>query len=405
MYVRITSMHVVPFDIGTHIDDKKKRKIEQALQEYEPKEISELMENITMGACLAKRLSDNVSLYIYNYGVGVFVIWDAQPFKSNDKDFGIRFSRSRSNTHHAIYNNNHAASSLMRKVMDTIWKSLKKRRLRKTIDAEWGLKNVRGLLYAMTVDYLESPKEIANYTVLDKKNLCIILNPSIAGVEDRYSEVAKIESSQFVNIGLGTIDPYQHINIDMLSDGNTTNDDVSVYSSWATTLVCTKENNEKIKILFECFQVELQAFWFYTYIMTKMQYTRAKYSEITAIRKLLFDYSELARTFEESYIMKIPFYLQKIWGNMIDTSFINSHILSAKNNLQHQIDSIESKIHGNQYHYMKITNILVLIIAYIQIAPFVYGFFSGDYPDIELIPLILTVFILIILIFFEWKKE
>ena len=403
--IKISSIHIIPFDIGLFIDQEKKKIIEEKLILFPTMQIDSFWRGISVGLMISKRIDANIHLHIYEYGVGIFVIQEKEPFCSNDEFYAAEFCKHRNKIHDDIYLDKHADCDVINRVMTHIWEALKKYELRKTATDKWEL---RGILYVMSVDFLKLSKPLIQMNDADKKNLYIILNPSLLRKEEAYSKVAVIEDSRYINFNLEghDTDLYKNVVIDLLDDCYQANSALSVYASWATLLVCQENDSTSIiRDLFVCLQVELQAFWFYTYILSQLKTCASGYKSSMKIKEILFDYSELEGDFKEISVRKLPRYLTKTWENMIETGFLESSVNDTKRTLQYMIDKNEKQMQEKQYKFIKINNILILTLAYIQIAPFLYNIFAGKYYDVSIFPIILIVALFIVIVIIAWKKE
>lgn len=267
---------------------------------------------------------------------------------------------------------------------------------------------LHGISYAMPVDFLEISKPLSQINEEEKRNIYIILNPSLIEKEDAYSKVAIIEDSKYINFGsFDETEDIKAIYVDELVDNYQINDSISVYASWSTLLVCYERNKnvQKMESLFTCLQVELQAFWFYTYILSFTQINSYNYKNMSRLKNVLFSYNEVTEKFYDIEISKLPKYLSKIWEKMIDTGYLEKHIRKTETVLKFLIERNDNTIQEKQYKFMKVNNILILSIAYVQVIPFLYSLFVGNYKSIDIIASIMIGALYIVIAIITWKKE
>ena len=98
----IVPQRFLPFDIGIAIDQGAKKKIENYFltNEYEVKPISGLLKSISADAILKVSLQENLTVYIFSYGVGVFVITDKVFY--GDERYAVDYCEYRKNEHKKI---------------------------------------------------------------------------------------------------------------------------------------------------------------------------------------------------------------------------------------------------------------------------------------------------------------
>lgn len=403
--IELFSKHIIPFDIGITVNKEIKTILEKTLNIFPEIEIDKFWKGISIGLIISKQIDSYIELYIYEYGVGVFVIKDREKFYSSNDYFSYDFCTRRSAIHSEIYLNEHIDCAYLNRVMKNIWNSIDQYNLRKTANEQWEL---HGISYAMPIDFLKLSKPLNQINDKDKKNIYVILNPSLIEKEDAYSKVAIIEDSKYINFG--NFDETEEVNnicVENLEDNYQVNDSISVYTSWSTLLVCFGDNKniKKIEELFTCLQVELQAFWFYTYILSSIQIDVYSYKNISKLKNLLFDYNEIVEKFYDIEISKLPNYLLKIWKSMIDTGYLEKHIRKTEAMLKFLIEKSDNTIQEKQYKFMKVNNILILSIAYVQVIPFLYSFFVGNYKSVNIVAIILIGVFYIVIALITWKKE
>ena len=115
----------------------------------------------------------------------------------------------------------------------------------------------------MTVSYIirkdQVIKDYTEFTEIEKKDLQIMLQPSIAHKEDT---MAMKEMDELTD----PFDPYNFA-VDKIEAPKNwiKSEDCSIYISWAAVIVYLKKFNVKYMEILEYLEADLQAMWLYTY--------------------------------------------------------------------------------------------------------------------------------------------
>ena len=98
----IVPQRFLPFDIGIALDQRAKERIKNYFltNEYEIKPISGFLKSISADIILKVSLQENLTVYIFSYGVGVFVITD-EKFIGGEK-YAVEYCEYRKNEHKKI---------------------------------------------------------------------------------------------------------------------------------------------------------------------------------------------------------------------------------------------------------------------------------------------------------------
>lgn len=399
----IVPQRFLPFDIGISIDQGAKKKIENYFltNEYEVKPISGLLKCISADVLLKVNLQENLVVYIFSYGVGVFVIKDQEFY--GDEKYAVDYCEYRKNEHKKILEfRKMGISGVVGRIINDLRELLKNKKtpLRLSASSNW---EYGGLSYVMTVSYIikhERPgcdyKELSE---MQQKNLQIMLQPSLAHKEDTMA-LSEAEVSADFN-------PY---NFDVLKLPNPTNwiksEDCSIYISWAAVVVCIKEYAGKYVDLIECMEVDLQAMWLYTYCQyVNLKFRSSQKLSTSELKKEKFHFQRKYNEFKSNDDSSVPVYMVEIRNELIATSGIDEQKKEYVEYLDYCIDETESYEAEQQRKYSVLNEILLFIIAFIQIAPMLYDFMIGEYQDIVIWPVIVLVLIVLIAIWLIIRKD
>lgn len=392
----------IPFDLGTNISAKYLNKIKEWFisQEYSVLEMPGLLNSLSRDVLVKVKISDSIRLYIYSYGIGVFVLEDT-PKTMNEK-YAIDYCEYRKIAHKCILDFSYGnVSIVIRNVINNLRKIVKnEKNIRLSANDTW---EYNGLSYVMTVSYIitrDKEKKYSAFTEIDKKNLQIMLQPSLAHKEDT---MAMLDTEGNMNFN-----PYNFEVTELDEPRNWVHiEGCSVYISWAAVVVYLQDSLDKYMEIVECLEVDLQAMWLYTYcqyINLKNWRDKKKISS-GKLKEIKYNFQKKFNEFISDDDSSIPVYIGEIRGELINTSGINTEKNNYMEYIEFCIDETESYETEQQRKYSVINEILLFIIAFVQIAPMLYSALLGDYNDLALWPVIFMIALVVISIFFIVRKS
>jgi hypothetical protein len=143
----------IPFDLGTNISAKYLNKIKEWFisQEYSVLEMPGLLNSLSRDVLVKVKISDSIRLYIYSYGIGVFVLEDT-PKTMNEK-YAVDYCEYRKIAHKCILDFSYGnVSIVIRNVINNLRKIVKnEKNIRSSANDTW---EYNGLSYVMTVSYI-----------------------------------------------------------------------------------------------------------------------------------------------------------------------------------------------------------------------------------------------------------
>lgn len=263
---RILPMRFIPFDLGLHFDSGTKEALTKYLESnYKIIEPPKLLKRISKDVVSKFSILAGLNLYIFSYGVGVFVLQDEECEYKNQ--YAFKYCEKRKETHRKILEFKYGEiSELIQKTIKELRFQVasygnNKKRIRASANDCW---ENGGLSYVMTVSYVveDDIKEYISMTDIEKENLQIMLRPSIVHKEDSlslsgiYTENKNSQKTS-LNIELKSLE---------IPKNWVKSQDTSIYISWSAVVVYAKPTFlEKQKEILECLEVDLQAMWFYIY--------------------------------------------------------------------------------------------------------------------------------------------
>lgn len=401
----IIPQRYIPFDLGCSIDEEYKHKIKTYLEESDFKllEIPGLLGCISTDAILKVEISTALKLYIFSYGIGVFVFEDN--LYQIDNKYAVGYCDYRKQAHKEILEFKHGEISDQIKTIISELRTMgcsKKIHIRPSASETW---ESNGLSYVMTVSYiLSKDNKRKDYGILmetDKKNLHIMLQPSIAHKEDTMAMLELEEKDQ-------NFDPY---NFEVENNDEPKNwiksEDCAIYVSWAAVVVYLKNFRGKYTEIMECLEVDLQAMWFFTYCQYLNLRKCMESKKITSaqLKKEKYNFQRKYNEFIGDNDSSISVYIYEIRSELIKTSGINREKKNYIEYINYCIDETESCEGEKQRKYSVMNEVLLFIIAFIQIAPMLYSGMTGGYSNLKMWPIISMIFFVIVAVVFIIKKD
>lgn len=400
----IVPQRFIPFDIGTKITDKYLDDIKSYIEKkgYSSLEIPRLMRTISQDVLMKIEINISIKLYIFSYGIGVFVLEDdLYPMKER---YAVDYCEYRKKTHNNILNFCHEACSVvLKEVINDIRTIVKKEKnIRTSASDKWEYK---GLSYVMTVSYVikkdKNENSYLDFNEIEKKNLHIMLQPSLAHKEDTMTMSEMEESNK-------DFDPYSFdvTQIDKPRNWLHT-EDCSIYISWAAVVVYMKGLLDKYMEIIESLEVDLQAMWLYTYCqyINLKNWSDKKKLSSSQLKKIKYNFQRRYNEFLSDNDSSIPVYIGEIRGEMINTSGIDREKNNYMEYIDFCIDETESREMEQQRKYSVMNEVLLFVIAFVQIAPMLYSAMLGEYNDLQLWPIIVMIVLVIVAIFLIVRKS
>lgn len=109
------------------------------------------------------------------------------------------------------------------------------------------------------------------------------------------------------------------------------------------------------------------------------------------MRNDLYKFKRKYNEFKSVDDTSAPAYITRLRDELIRTSGINAYANKYIEYIEFCITETESINAEKQKKYSWLNEILLFIIAFIQIAPMIYELMTGGYKDIQLMPIIIMV--------------
>lgn len=390
----------IPFDLGRPLTNSDIDKIGEYCRNnlFKISPITDLLKEIAPDIVFKIIVSGNTNLYLFSYGIGVFVFND-NPYPSGDK-FAKGYCQYRKQAHKEILEFNYGEfSNKIKIIIDDTRRIVSDKSNRPSASSNW---EYSGLSYVMTVNYILNSNKICNYdelTKVEKKDLQILLQPSLAQEEATLS---------IKNTNKSNLDSYDFniVNLDVPKDW-VADSDVSLYISWASVVVYVTALDNKYIELIECLEVNLQAMWLLAYCqyINLKQHSEEKKMKSSFLKREKYVFQKKFNEFLSENDSSVPVYLSNIRNELIRTSNITLQKENYMEYIDFCIDEAESLEREHQKKYSALNEILLFIIAFMQVAPMIYNALIGNYNKLHILPVCIMLLIIVIGVVFILSKE
>lgn len=378
-------VRIIPFDLGRSLSADDLALIEkQLLPKYRRFEITPRQSSILKGVSLFFKIRDNISAYLYSNGICVIVVAENKiSFQNNFERFSILYGENRKKAHSAFFKWEHDSSPAIWDAMVELRKIVREHTCKKTIlrkSASEQFEN-KGLSYVMTLSMFNVSKRIIdssnfkNYPDWLKSNIYALLNPAVLYLEDS----SKFESAAEVNFDICKI--LSELEIDNDLTDYERHQHISTFMSWsAVTIFGQLQDTDKEE--YTALEVQLQSDWFYVYCLDKnlddlrnptkkdVADIQRQHYEIDLLDNRLFDFDDSS----------MPTRILDIQKGLVETSGLAGNIQHLQRKIQFILEREHLDSELRQKHIGQSTEILLFIIAFIEIAPTVIEYGNSVYP-------------------------
>lgn len=156
----------------------------------------------------------------------------------------------------------------------------------------------------------------------------------------------------------------------------------------------------------EYLEVDLQAMWLYTYCqyINLKNWSDKKKLSSSQLKKIKYNFQRRYNEFLSDNDSSIPVYIGEIRSEMINTSGIDREKNNYMEYIDFCIDETESRESEQQRKYSVMNEVLLFIIAFVQIAPMLYSALIGEYNNLKIWPIVVMIVLVVVAIFFIVRK-
>lgn len=392
----------IPFDIGHILNDKDIMSIKSRMADsnYKEMDIHQFLKKLSNEIVLRFCISDCIRLYVYSFGIGVFTIRDTD-FKIQTDSFAIDYCQNRKKAHHDYLKGTHQHSTELFKVIDILRGCVRDnhKSIRITANNTW---ENNGLSYVMTVSVVQIPSITSlistEMSSLELQNLSILLEPGMVHQEDSMLIANDSE--------MNDLNEYSSVAATKTPKNWLKSKEAGLYISWAAVIVYANRIENNSLSYLEYLEVDLQAMWMYIYCMYfALSQKKAKNMKSSNLKHELFVFKKKYNSFLSSNDSSMPEYLKQIRLELINTSAIEEEKEKYIEYLEYCIEEVQSINDEKTRKYSIISEVLLFVIAYVQIAPMLYHLLMGDYSNLGLWQICVVVMVAVIGILLVIRKE
>ncbi|MDR1033681.1 MAG: hypothetical protein LBL41_02795 [Bifidobacteriaceae bacterium] len=391
---KLTAMpvRIIPFDLGCTITKQKENVIAEYVKSngFLESTLSTRSEAIFTDVCVAFSEIDSVHYYVFTSGICVCVIFDdTQEINENNRHFAIEYCVDRKVKHEELFAWKHKHSSRISAIIEELRNIVQGNE--KTVRTS-GLNTFehRGLSYVMTLSLLASehnkPYGWAHLPEWFRRNVSCMLDPEMLLLEDSRNFAHSHDDVYNEQLSiLEQVDIIEPVNYE-------TRAHLATFISWSAVLVFGNIKDYDIEE-YVALEIELQKNWFYIYCTETMLESRSDNEQgkvdVVKLRKLQYElelYEDNLREFKDS---SLPTRILKIQEGLLESSRILSNLNRVKRKLECLIEATLLEAQLKQKKLNQTVEILLFVIAYIQIAPIVFEFLA-PYTGVSVANLLLA---------------
>lgn len=396
-------VRIIPFDLGRSLDEKDIADIkEYTAAKYTSLALSLRQKSILKNCVASFFLDDEVSAFVYQNGITVIVIKEraVEGFK-DDRQFAILYGENRKKAHSSLFNWAHEKSQTIRTTISGL-KSIvyhnSKSKISLRLSAAEEFEN-KGLSYVMTLSLFDvkleetQNKSFKNYPDWLKSNIYALLDPSVIYLEDS----SKFESTNEISFDIKRI--LENIEIDGDLKDYERHRHVNAYMSWAAVVVIGQIQSTDIEE-YTALEVQLQSDWFYVYCLEKGLEKSEKVSkkDIVGYQRQSYELDQLENRLYDFDDSSMPTRILDIQRGLVDTSGLADNIHHLKRKIDYILEREKLNNELKQKKLGQSSEILLFIIAFIEIAPTVAEYGNRIYPNAGVLANILIVILGFILL-------
>lgn len=393
--ITVEPYRFLPFDVGCELSDKLLNELKRTLsQNYRVLELSERQKAVLPSDFIYAILNENVELYLFNTGIGVFIIKESSTQYKGEMLFSAKYLRDRKNAHNELLNWRHPISPLIKTTILQLreYVKTKVKKLRKSASEEWEYKEIS---YVMSIAFFHLPaigKEKIAYDNLPpylQKGIPGILNPSYFRLNDSLtlSQNAALDDATI----LALLDDIEETPVDYELRKH-----IMCFMSWASVLIVGNNINQTDKEEWALLEVKLQHYWYYIYCsnydITENEYT---------IEQILTKKMEAEKIKDDIKFLNdssMPERFEPIVEGLAHTSSIMKLIDRYIRQLNYTESMITAQQEQKKRYWIQTAEIILFAVAFLQVAPTLYDFFKN--PTISSIKAVII--LICLFIFCTW---
>lgn len=395
----IRPLRFIPFDVGAELNGKALSAIGKRLAAVGYSQIDCPILLRSLSNCLAGgyKSAEKIEVYLYKTGIGVIVFED-NVFPITQEAFGVAYCEYRRRKHEEIRLFRHEHSSQIKKLIEEARKAIGKCNRRISGYDTW---ENGGISYVMTASVIVHPDAVQKYQSMSdvwKKNMLMMLEPSLAHEED--SLITYLEQE-------GEFDPYDFSVGDFrVPVSRIKSKECAIYTSWAAVLILLQEEARSYIDFVRCLEIDLQAMWMYLYcLVAEMKDGSHKGNRsLKALRNMSFTIKRAYSDFLDLNDSSAAVYFNETRDELLETSGVAEQYKRCQEYADHLIAETESRYLEGQKKFATMSEALLFIITFVQIAPLCYDLLNGGVQNVAWRPLAVMASIVLVGLVLIFRK-
>lgn len=395
-------VRLVPFDLGSSIDSATEDRIIKYLDDTtgivrrDPK-----FRSLNPQCFVSSRIESDCCLDLFETGIAVFTIFDGEMTFEDPDHFSIEYNESRRLNHNLLFSWTHSKSDKMKQTLIALRNIVKSgcKHLRESASFDY---ETNGMSYIMTVSFFDysNPSGLYKYDEYPhpiKNNILALLDPSLLYLEE--SGQSKLSTGSDLEKNRRVID---NLDATPLIDYDSRRN-LSAHMSWSAVVIIGELNETNITD-YVFAEINLQHEWFLVHCIVGSTPSSADDSEkrkmrIQDIQTAIADLDMVSDRLYASNHSNLPTRFMRINRGLIETSGIESVIERESRRLGHIMESLNLENMERQRRYASGSELLLLIIAVLQIFPILYDYTEPPHQWIGILIMVLAIAMGAILLF------
>ena len=375
-------IRIIPFDLGCELNEKQLSALRLHIdQTYCSKQLTPRQKSILKGFAITFCVERDVTAYLYRNGICVIVIEDIiEKYVEKSRHFAIPYGENRKQAHNKLFNWKHQKSEIIFNTIQQLRSIVTNSRSKEQIVRKSGTEEFenKGMSYIMTLSLFDIDESIIktggynNYPKWLKSNINALLDPALLYLEDSSKFTVASETGFDIEKILDNLEPEENVK-DYEKHRH-----VDTYMSWAAVLVVGKIQDVDIEE-YTALEVQLQSDWYYTYCLEKSIKENEKNRTIE-LQNIEYKMELLENRLYDFDDSSMPSRVLDIQRGLVKSSGLEDNIQQLKRKIKFLLEREKLVTEIKQKRIGQSTEILLFILAFIEIAPIVAQYCDRFFP-------------------------
>lgn len=374
--IQAMPIRIIPFDLGRSLNNVDIQKLEQYINSnFQIKNVNPKEKSILKDCVFIYNINELTVAHVYKNGITVVVINEVPiDLSSCFQTFSITYGENRKQAHSRLFRWEHPCSFAISHAINDMRKIVKENARGSSIrrSASIDFEN-SGMSYVMTLSMFDVSCGTAGYKEYPgwlKCNISALLDPSLVYLEDSSIYETAVET------GFNLEKLIKEIALEEPPKDYERHRHIDTYMSWAAVIVIGQlQNSDKEE--YTALEVQLQCDWFYVYCIEKSLTSEAKPTkqEIINYQRQNYELDLLENRLYDFDDSSIPARVLDIQKGLVATSGLSDNISHTQRKIRYILEREQLNSELRQKKLGQSTELLLFIIAFIEIAPTVaeYG--------------------------------